>query len=212
MKNNHVNFVATDANKLVRFTRKDIAPQVDHSFIIPKKPLNLLKTALPNDETPVIVDYNKTNVFFTFGSTQLICRLLDEKYPEYSAVIPLENPNVITISRTDLLSSINRISIFASKTTHQVRLKITGSDLTVSAEDIEMANEATEKINCEYDGEDMEIGFNARFLKEMLSTMDGENVQLKMSQPNRAGLLVPAENENNEEITMLIMPMMLNNY
>jgi DNA polymerase-3 subunit beta len=110
------------------------------------------------------------------------------------------------------LSSINRISIFASKTTHQVRLKITGSDLTVSAEDIEMANEATEKINCEYDGEDMEIGFNARFLKEMLSTMDGENVQLKMSQPNRAGLLVPAENEKNEEITMLIMPMMLNNY
>jgi DNA polymerase-3 subunit beta len=212
MKNNHVNFVATDANKLVRFTRKDIAPQVDHSFIIPKKPLNLLKTALPNDETPVIVDYNKTNVFFTFGSTQLICRLLDEKYPEYSAVIPQENPNVITISRTDLLSSINRISIFASKTTHQVRLKITGSDLTISAEDIEMANEATEKINCEYDGEDMEIGFNARFLKEMLSTMDGENVQLKMSQPNRAGLLVPAENENNEEITMLIMPMMLNNY
>ena len=212
MKNNHVNFVATDANKLVRFTRKDIAPQVDHSFIIPKKPLNLLKTALPNDETPVIVDYNKTNVFFTFGSTQLICRLLDEKYPEYSAVIPQENPNVITISRTDLLSSINRISIFASKTTHQVRLKITGRDLTVSAEDIEMANEATEKINCEYDGEDMEIGFNARFLKEMLSTMDGENVQLKMSQPNRAGLLVPAENEKNEEITMLIMPMMLNNY
>ena len=172
----------------------------------------MLKTALPNDETPVIVDYNKTNVFFTFGSTQLICRLLDEKYPEYSAVIPQENPNVITISRTDLLSSINRISIFASKTTHQVRLKITGSDLTVSAEDIEMANEATEKINCEYDGEDMEIGFNARFLKEMLSTMDGENVQLKMSQPNRAGLLVPAENEKNEEITMLIMPMMLNNY
>ena len=144
-------------------------------------------------------------MFFTFGSTQLICRLLDEKYPEYSAVIPQENPNVITISRTDLLSSINRISIFASKTTHQVRLKITGSDLTVSAEDIEMANEATEKINCEYDGEDMEIGFNARFLKEMLSTMDGENVQLKMSQPNRAGLLVPAENEKNEEITMLIM-------
>jgi DNA polymerase-3 subunit beta len=212
MKNNHVNFVATDANKLVRFTRKDIAPQVDHSFIIPKKPLNLLKTALPNDETPVIVDYNKTNVFFTFGTTQLICRLLDEKYPEYSAVIPQENPNVITISRTDLLSSINRISIFASKTTHQVRLKIAGNDLTVSAEDIEMANEATEKINCEYDGEDMEIGFNARFLKEMLSTMDGENVQLKMSQPNRAGLLVPAENEKNEEITMLIMPMLLNNY
>jgi DNA polymerase-3 subunit beta len=212
MKGTHVNFVATDANKLVRFTRKDINAGAEHSFIIPKKPLNLLKTALPNDETPVIVDYNKSNVFFTFGNTQLICRLLDEKYPEYSAVIPQENPNVITISRTDFLSSINRISIFASKTTHQVRLKITGSELTISAEDIEMANEATEKINCEYDGDDMEIGFNARFLKEMLATMDGDSVQLKMSQPNRAGLLVPTENEKNEEITMLIMPMMLNNY
>lgn len=212
MKNSQVNFVATDANKLVRFTRKDINPQVDHSFIIPKKPLNLLKTALPNDETPVLVDYNKTNVFFTFGNTQLICRLLDEKYPDYAAVIPQDNPNVITISRTDFLSSINRISIFASKTTHQVRLKVAGSELTISAEDIEMANEATEKINCEYDGDDMEIGFNARFLKEMLSTMDGDSVQLKMSQPNRAGLLVPSENEKNEEITMLIMPMMLNNY
>ncbi len=212
MKGSHVNFVATDANKLVRYTRKDISTGTEHSFIIPKKPLNLLKTALPNDETPVVVDYNKTNVFFTFGNTQLICRLLDEKYPEYSAVIPLENPNVITISRTDFLSSINRISIFASKTTHQVRLKITGSELTISAEDIEMANEATEKISCEYDGDDMEIGFNARFLKEMLSTLDGDSVQLKMSQPNRAGLLVPTENEKNEEITMLIMPMMLNNY
>ncbi|MEY3964924.1 MAG: hypothetical protein RL263_93 [Bacteroidota bacterium] len=212
MKNNHVNFVATDANKLVCFTRKDISPNVDHSFIIPKKPLNLLKTALPNDETPVVVDYNKANVFFSFGDTQLICRLLDEKYPDYSAVIPKNNPNILIINRMDFLSSINRISIFASKTTHQVRLKVIGSELTISAEDIEMANEATEKIACEYNGDDMEIGFNARFLKEMLSTLDGESIQLQLSQPNRAGLLVPTGKDGIEEITMLIMPMMLNNY
>lgn len=211
MKNNLVNFVATDANKLVRYTRKDINPQVEHSFIIPKKPLNLLKTALPNDETPVIVDYNRANVFFTFGDTQLICRLLDEKYPEYSAVIPTENPNSLNISRMHLLSAINRISIFASRTTHQVRFKIAGSELVISAEDLEMANEAVEKIPCEYDGEDMEIGFNARFLKEMLSTLDGEMVQIQLSQPNRAGLLVPMQQDVNENITMLIMPMMLNN-
>lgn len=212
MKEDYVNFVATDANKLVRFTRKDLKPGVEHSFIIPKKPLNLLKTALPNDDTPVTVDYNRTNVFFTFGHTQLIARLLDEKYPDYNAVIPNNNTNTLTISRSDFLSSINRISIFASKTTHQIRLKITGSELQISAEDIEMANEAQERINCEYEGEDMEIGFNARFLKDMLATLDGEQVQMKLSAPNRAGLIVPTDNEPNEDITMLIMPMMLNNY
>jgi len=212
MKGDSVNFVATDANKLVRFTRNDLKPGVEHNFIIPKKPLNLLKTALPNDETPVVVDYNNTNVFFSFGDTQLICRLLDERYPEYGAVIPEQNPHVLTISRMDFLSSINRISIFASKTTHQVRLKITGSELTISAEDIEMANEAQEVVHCEYDGDDMEIGFNAKFLKEMLAALDSDTVQLKLSQPNRAGLILPTDNDNSENITMLIMPMMLNNY
>lgn len=212
MKNNSVNFVATDANKLVRLIRNDVNVGVENNILIPKKPLNLLKTALPNDETPVVVDYNKSNVCLTFGDTRLICRLLDEKYPDYAAVIPLENPNVITISRMALLSSINRISIFASKTTYQVRFKVTGNELTISAEDIEMANEAVEKIPCEFEGNDMEIGFNSKFLKEMLSTLDGEQVQLKLSAPNRAGLVIPNENELHEDITMLIMPMMLNNY
>jgi len=193
MKESTVNFVATDANKLVRYTRKDIQPGV-------------------NDETPVVVDYNSTNVFFNFGETQLICRLLDEKYPDYNAVIPTNNDNHLNINRMDFLSAISRISIFASKTTHQVRLKIAGSELTLSAEDIEMANEAVENLPCEYNGEDMEIGFNARFLKEMLSTLDGDTVQLQLSQPNRAGLLVPVEQGDSEDITMLIMPMMLNNY
>jgi len=212
MRTDHVNFVATDANKLVRFTRKDIQPQLDHGFIIPKKPLNLLKTALPNDETPVVVDYNQSNVFFSFGDTELICRLLEEKYPDYGAVIPTNNTNKLNINRMDFLSAISRISIFASRTTHQVRLKIAGTELTLSAEDIEMANEAVEKLSCEFDGEDMEIGFNARFLKEMLSTLDGEIIQLQLSAPNRAGLLVPTSQDATEDVTMLIMPMMLNNY
>jgi DNA polymerase-3 subunit beta len=212
MKNDFVNFVATDANKLVRYQRKDIKPQVEHGFIIPKKPLNLLKTALPNDETPVVIDYNQKNVFFSFGDTDLICRLLEEKYPDYAAVIPTNNENKININRMDFLSAISRIGIFASKTTHQVRLKVMGSQLVLSAEDIEMANEAMEQLSCEFDGEDMEIGFNARFLKEMLSTLDGESVQIQLSQPNRAGLLVPLSKDEHEDVTMLIMPMMLNNY
>ncbi|PHX92795.1 MAG: DNA polymerase III subunit beta [Flavobacteriales bacterium] len=212
IKNNSINFVATDANKLVRLTRKDFNVGIDDNILIPKKPLNLLKTALPNDETPVVVDYNKSSVYFSFGETRVLCRLVDEKYPDYAAVIPAENNNVITISRMALLSSINRISIFASKTTYQVRFKVIGNELTISAEDIEMANEAVERIACEYDGSDMEIGFNAKFFKEMLATIDGEQVQLRLSAPNRAGLLVPFENERDEDITMLIMPMMLNNY
>ena len=212
LKSDSVNFVATDANKLVRFTRNDLKPGVDDSFIIPKKPLNLLKTNLPNDDSPVVVDYNRTNVFFNFNGANLICRLLDEKYPDYAGVIPGNNSNIMTISRADFLSAINRISIFASKTTHQVRLKIQGSELQISAEDIEMANEAHEKLNCEFNGEDVEIGFNSRYLKDMLATIDGEEVKLCLSEPNRAGLLLPTDNEKDEDITMLIMPMMLNNY
>lgn len=208
----HVNFVATDANKLVKFTRTDIQPGTQHNFIIPKKPLNLLKNALPDDDTEVLVEFNKNNAFFSFNNTQLICRLLDEKYPDYNAVIPSDNNNVVTIGRSDFLSAINRVSIFASKTTHQVRLKIGGNQLMLSAEDIEMANAGEETIACEYDGDDIEIGFNARFIRDMLSNLDGEQIQLRLSEPNRAGLLVPTENERSEEIVMLIMPMMLNNY
>lgn len=209
---NAVNFVATDANKLVKFQRADINPGFEQSFIIPKRPLNLLKSTLPNNDTPVQVDFNKTNVFFTFGNTQLICRLLDEKYPDYQAVIPTNNPNVLTINRSDFYSAINRISLFSNKATQQIRLKVTGNELLISAEDIENANEGQERLSCEFEGEDMEIGFNARYLKEMLSTIDGDQVKLAMSQPNRAGLLLPVEDERNESITMLIMPMMLNNY
>ena len=212
LKEDHVNFVATDANKLVKFRRKDIQPGSDHNFIIPKKPLNLLKTSLPNDDTPVTVDFNKSNVFFTFAETKLICRLLDEKYPDYNAVIPTNNPNVLTINRSELLQAIRRTSIFASKTTHQIRLKITGSELMVSSEDIEMANEAQERLKCEYEGEDMEIGFNGKFIMDMLSNLDGEQINIKLSQPNRAGLILPVEDDKDEEMVMLIMPMMLNNY
>jgi DNA polymerase III subunit beta len=203
-------FVATDAHKLVRYRRTDAESAGSGSFILPKKPLNLLKNNLSGGEE-VLVEYNESNAIFTFNDIVLICRLIDGKYPNYEAVIPKENPNVLTIDRQQFLSSIRRVSIFANKTTHQIKLKLAGSELALSAEDIDFANEANERLTCNYDGDDMEIGFNSRFIMEMLNNIDTPEVRLEMSEPNRAGLLMPAVKDNeNEDVLMLVMPVMLN--
>ena len=204
-------FVATDAHKLVRYKRNDVKSDKIASFIMPKKPLNLLKSLTSGSEDTVAIEYNETNAYFKLGSVELICRLIDGKYPNYEAVIPKENPNVMTIDRLSLLASIKRVSIFSNKTTHQVRLKIVGSELNISAEDLDFANEAAERLTCQYNGEDMEIGFNSRFLIEMLNNLATDNVKLEMSVPNRAGLLLPETEEAEENILMLVMPVMLNN-
>jgi DNA polymerase-3 subunit beta len=205
------NFVATDANRLVKFTRSEIKGKSENNFIIPKKALNLLKSGLATDEDNVRIDYNKTNVFFSYGEMKLICRLIDERYPDYRNVIPADNNNVLKVNRMDLLNSVKRISIFSNRATHQIRLKMAGSELNISAEDLELSNEAQERLSCEYEGEDMEIGFNSRYLLDMLSNLDGDDVKILLNTPNKAGLVVPAENEQEEEILMLIMPMMLSN-
>jgi DNA polymerase-3 subunit beta len=204
-------FVATDAHKLVRYKRKDIKAEKSSSFILPKKPLNQLKNTLSCADVPVKIEYNETNAFFTFGNVNLSCRLIEGKYPNYEAVIPNENPNVLTISRNALLVSIKRVAIFANQSTHQVRFKISGKELVLSSEDVDFANEAKERLTCNYEGDDMEIGFNSKFLLEMLSNIDGDDVKIEMSAPNRAGIVLPVEEDNkNEEILMLVMPVMLN--
>jgi DNA polymerase-3 subunit beta len=203
-------FVATDAHKLVRYRRTDSQATGSSAFILPKKPLNLIKSNLTGSEE-VLLAYNESNAVFTFNDLVMVCRLIDGKYPNYEAVIPKENPNVLTIDRAQFLSSIRRVSIFANKTTHQIKLKLAGSELSLSAEDIDFANEANERLTCHYDGDDMEIGFNSRFLIEMLNNLEGSEVKLAMSEPSRAGLLMPANNDNqNEDILMLVMPVMLN--
>lgn len=204
-------FVATDAHKLVRYTRTDSTASGSSSFILPKKPLNLLKANIKGDEE-VSVEYNESNAVFKMNDLVLTCRLIDGKYPNYEAVIPSENPNVLTINRNEMLNSIKRVAIFANKTTHQVRLKLTGSELTISAEDLDFSNEANERLTCHYSGDDMEIGFNSRFLMEMLNNIDGDEVLFQMSEPSRAGLIIPAAKRLEEEdILMLVMPVMLNN-
>jgi len=205
-----ITFVATDAHKLVRYRRTDSQATGSSSFILPKKPLNLLKSNL-NGSEEVQIEYNESNAVFKFNDIVLVCRLIDGKYPNYEAVIPKENPNVLTIDRQQFLSSIKRVSIFANKTTHQVKLRLAGSELSLSAEDIDFSNEANERLTCNYDGDDMEIGFNSRFLLEMLNNLDTTEVKLEMSEPSRAGLLMPSGSDNvHEDVLMLVMPVMLN--
>jgi DNA polymerase-3 subunit beta len=205
-------FVATDGHRLVRYRRSDVKSDNGNAIIIPRKALNLLKATLPAENTDVSIDFNMSNAFFKFGNIRMICRLIDERYPDYENVIPSSNSIKMTISRTDLLGSLRRISIYANKTTHQVRLKITGSELQVSAEDLDFSNEANERLSCEHEGEDIEIGFNARFLIEMLSNLDTDQIKLNMTAPNKAGVILPAEKDKDEDILMLVMPVMLNQY
>ncbi len=203
-------FVATDAHRLVRYSRNDKGSEQSANFIVPRKPLNLLKGIVAG-AGDVVLEFSESNACFTFDQITLMCRLIEGKYPNYEAVIPKENPNKLTIDRLDLLQSIKRVSIFANKTTHQVRMKITGSELTISAEDLDFANEANERLNCSYAGEDMEIGFNSKFLMDMLANANSDEVIFEMSAPNRAGIILPAEQESEgEELLMLVMPVMLN--
>ncbi|EEI90936.1 DNA polymerase III subunit beta [Sphingobacterium spiritivorum] len=204
-------FVSTDAHKLVRYRRTDIYTDKPASLILPKKALSLLKSSLPSDDVNVTIEYNNTNAFFQFGNIFLICRLIDERYPDYEAVIPQVNPNKLTVDRSLFLNTLRRVVIFANKTTHQVRLRISGSELNISAEDLDFSNEAHERLSCQFEGDDMEIGFNAKFLVEMLNNLSSEEVIIEMSTPNRAGLLIPAIKDDNEDILMLVMPVMLNN-
>ncbi len=209
----NITFVATDAHKLVRYKREDAKSKNEAAFILPKKPLTLLKNILGNTSDEIKIRYNATNAFFEIENTTLICRLIDGRYPNYEAVIPSDNPNKLTISRTAFLNAIRRVGIFSSKTTHQVNLKITGSELQLNAEDVDFSNEATERLSCQYNGEDMEIGFNVRFLADMLSNLESDEVTIEMSAPNRAGIITPAVEGRkiNEDILMLVMPVMVNN-
>jgi DNA polymerase-3 subunit beta len=204
-------FVATDAHKLVKYARTDVVASEVADFIMPKKPLNILKGILGATDVEVKIEYNDSNATFTLENYTLTCRLIDGKYPNYDAVIPKENPNKLIINRVQFLNSVRRVAIFANKTTHQIRLKIAGTELNISAEDIDYSNKADERLTCDYQGDDIQIGFNSRFLSEMLTNLTSDEIQLEMSMPNRAGILTPIDGlDEGETVTMLVMPVMLN--
>ena len=204
-------FVATDAQKLVRYKKRDIEASDTFSFILPKKVLNQLKTSLPDGEQSVELSFNKNHCSFKFDNIYLICRLIESQYPDYNAVIPTNNPNIMVISRDELLSSLRRLSPYTSQTTHQVVFQVKGSELTVTATDIDYASEGKENLTVNYNGEDITIGFNSKYLSEILSTVDSEEVMIEMSTPARACLILPNETDEKESILMLIMPIMVNN-
>ena len=208
--------VATDAHKLVRYRRKDVRSDQEASFIMPRKPITLVKNILSGkkEECEVLMEYNNTNVSFTFDNMYIVCRLVDGKYPNIEAAIPKENPNKLIIDRSSFLNTLRRVGLFANQSTHQVRLSLTEREINISAEDIEFSNDAHEKLPCQYEGEPMEIGFNAKFLTEMVNNISTENITIEMSHPSRAGIIFPiyeSEEERPEEILMLVMPVMLAN-
>lgn len=203
-------FVATDAHKLVKYTIHDVQGDVNTTFIVPKKALNLLKNALGTGGD-VSLSFNKANAFFSFGTTKLVCRLIDQKYPDYNAVIPIDNPNLLTVGRTDFQNSLKRIAIYANKTTNQVVLTINPGSLNVSAQDLDFSNEATEQLSCTYEGSPLTIGFNAKFVIEMLGVLESDEVKFELSTPTRAGILLPSDQNDGSSILMLVMPVMLSN-
>lgn len=205
---NQLTVVATDAHKLVKCVYTDIQSDQTANFIVPKKTLNLLKSALPTD-VPIKMSFNNNNTFFEFEDTSIACRLIDARYPDYNAVIPTDNDNRLLVGRQDLLSSLKRIAIYANKTTNQVVLNLSDGSMTVSAQDLDFSNEATEQIPCSYTGDNMNIGFNARFLVEMLSVLSSDEVQFELSSPNRASLLTETDKTPGEDLLMLVMPVMM---
>jgi DNA polymerase-3 subunit beta len=210
LEKNGITFVATDAHRLVRYKLKDVTCPKSDSFIVPKKPLNLLKASLPDSDDEITVSYNNNHLFVKHGTVQLSCRLLDARFPDYKVVIPAENPYRMTIGRQDFQSALRRVSIFSNKSTNLVTLNISGSELQLMGQDVDFSFEGNERMSCQYDGEDITISFNARFLIEMLSGTDSEEVRLELSTPTKAGLLKPVEQDENEDLLMLAMPLMSN--
>ena len=205
-----IQFVATDAHRLVRYKRTDASsPKID-SFIVPRKPLNLLKSAIPGNDDEVTLSYNNNHLFVKHGTTQMSCRLIDARFPDYKVVIPTDNPYKLTVNKNDFQGALRRVSVFSNKSTNQVALMIAGSELELKAQDVDFSFEGDERMKCQYDGEDLTIAFNARFLIEMLNAADSDEVKIELSTPTKAGILKPTEQENGEDLLMLVMPLMLN--
>ena len=204
-------FVASDAHKLVRYKRTDTKADVNESFILPKKPAAVLKNILPKVKGDISIEFDDKNVSLSLPNYNMVCRLVEGNYPSYNSVIPQDNPNKLTIDRIELLNTLKRVSVFSNQASNLIKLEIKGNQLTVSAQDLDFSISAYERLNCQYDGEDMDIGFKSIFLMEILSNITSPDVIIELSDPSRAGLLLPAEKEiDDEDLLMLLMPMMIN--
>ncbi len=204
-------FVATDAHKLVRLRRFDVKVEEAAKFILPKKPASLLKNLLMKSQHDVEIIFDEKNAMFTIGDFKVVCRLTEGTYPNYESVIPTNNPNKLIIDRSEFLNTIKRVSVFSNQASNLIRLKLSSNLLTVSAQDIDFSISAYERLNCQYEGEEMEIGFKSTFLAEIIANVSNVEVVFEMSDPSRAGVLTPYERDNYDtDIVMLVMPMMIN--
>ncbi len=210
IKTDNLTFVASDSHKLVRFRRTDINSENEASFILPKKPAGLLKNVLPREDGDVKVEYDDKNAIFTLPNYKLVCRLVEGNYPSYQAVIPQNNPNEATVDRVELYNTLGRVSIFSNQSSNLIKLHLNSGEMIVSAQDIDFSVSAFERQACEYNGDEMEIGFKSQFLIEILENISSTEIVFQMSDPSRATLVVPSEKNENEDELMLLMPMMLN--
>jgi DNA polymerase III subunit beta len=202
---NKVIFVATDAHKLVKYTFGNINTDISASIILPKKVIGLLKTSLPGTGS-VDIKFNTRSAIFEFGDTKISTKLIEAKYPDFNAVIPVENPNELTSNKKDLQSSLRRIAIYANKSTSQVVLNMSDNSLTLSAQDLDFSNEAVEQLPVRFSGDTMTMGFNSKIFIELLNNVDTEETIIQLSTQSRPGIILPAEQETDEHLLMLIMP------
>lgn len=205
-----ITLVASDGHKLVRNQLKDIAGKERAAFILPKKPANLLKNILPKEQGEVEISFDERNAVIKLGNYHMICRLIEGRYPNYNSVIPKENPFKVTVDRISLIGALRRVAIFSSQASSLVKLKLSANSINVSAQDIDFSTSAEENIVCQYAGADMSIGFKSTFLIDILSNIPADEIIIELADPSRAGVLVPVQQEENEDLLSLLMPMMLN--
>ena len=207
-----VSFVASDTHKLVRFKNQGIAPGVRAAFILPKKPANLLKAILPKESGKVALAFDSKNACFKLSDFVLNCRLIEGNYPNYNSVIPTNNPNRLIIDRALFVNVLRRVSVFADAALGLAKLQLKNGELVVSTENKDYSISAEEKVACNYTGDDLTIGFKASFLIEILNNISATEVLVELSDPTRAGVILPLENKENEDLLMLLMPMMLSDF
>ena len=206
----NLTFVASDGHKLVRVASSDVKADREASFILPKKPANLLRSVLPREDGEVIITFDENHAVITLSKYKMLCRFVEGRYPNYNSVIPVDNPNKVTLDRLNFLNAIKRVSVFANPSSNLVKMQLSEDKIFITAQDIDYLTAAEETINCQYAGTAMSIGFKADFLADILNNIPSTEVIIELSDPSRAGIIIPVENEVNEEMLTLLMPMMLN--
>jgi DNA polymerase sliding clamp subunit (PCNA homolog) len=207
--NNNITFVATDAHRLVRCIKTDVKCGREDSYIVPKKPLGLLKNMLSSLSDEIRLSNDQNHLVVKGSQFELYCRLIDAKFPDYRVVIPANNPYKLVVNRNDFLSALKRIDVFSNKTTHLVTFEIQGNSLHLNARDEDSANEGHEHMPCQYEGEDMMIAFNAKLLLELINALEVEELLIELSTPSKAGIIRPAAQSENEDLLILMMPLMI---